>query len=384
MAVAFAVVLAFGWLLGLLSAGIALWRSAARKTAAAPGSEVRRSRAAHAPVVALTDANGRHVPAGRLVHRVRGARPRLQDLLRPRPRPAAAHQRRLHSRFESRAEPPHGRGPRAIRADGEGRRRHARDPFRPGPSVSPARRDRARDPRAREPAGTSQPQRSAAAPSPVFLGRGLLERGALRPSRDSCSPSCARARRSPMRRSRSSSASTSASRNGKRPSTHTASSKCCAARNRAKSRITTASSRSSRARPAIARSRASTCATPCAANPGALRGTLIRATLGARGAGLRPGDSALRAGLGSRPAFHHRGVAAAARVLSRRRPAAGVRRISRRRRRQGCFVLSRHRLRRDHRQLARLDGARGRRRALRIRAPRARESRQRGRAARAA
>ncbi len=34
MAVAFAVVVAFGWLLGLLSAGIALWRSAARKTPA--------------------------------------------------------------------------------------------------------------------------------------------------------------------------------------------------------------------------------------------------------------------------------------------------------------------------------------------------------------
>ena len=31
MAVAFAVVLAFGWLLGLLSAGIALWRSAGEK-----------------------------------------------------------------------------------------------------------------------------------------------------------------------------------------------------------------------------------------------------------------------------------------------------------------------------------------------------------------
>ena len=31
MAVAFAVVVAFGWLLGLLSAGIALWRSASEK-----------------------------------------------------------------------------------------------------------------------------------------------------------------------------------------------------------------------------------------------------------------------------------------------------------------------------------------------------------------
>ena len=31
MAVAFAVVVAFGWLLGLLSAGIALWRSAREK-----------------------------------------------------------------------------------------------------------------------------------------------------------------------------------------------------------------------------------------------------------------------------------------------------------------------------------------------------------------
>ena len=38
-------------------------------------------------------------------------------------------------------------------------------------------------------------------------------------------------------------------------------------------------------------------------------------------------------------------------------------------RRERCFVASRLRLRRDHRQLARLDRARGRRRALRVRAP---------------
>ena len=93
---------------------------------------------------------------------------------------------------------------------------------------------------------------------------------------------------------------------------------------------------------------------------GALRGTLIRADAGARRAGLRAGDPALRAGHRGRSPFHQRGAAAVARVLSRRRPLAGVRRVSRGARGERRLVASRPGLRRDHRRLERLDSARER------------------------
>ena len=254
--------------------------------------------------------------------------------------------------------------------------------FALGPPVPPARRDRARDSRAREPAGAAEPQRSAAASGRVLARpRTTSARGSSTAPRSS-SPSCARARRSPRRRSRSSSASTSASRNGKRPSTRTASSRCCAARSRTKSRTTTASSPSWRARPAIARSRASTCATPCAANRAQLRGTLIRATLGAGGAGLRPGDplyeQVIEQPIGtSSPRCCRRCSSAIARPTGCRSSTRISKASSRRTRR--CTATSR-----TPRSSATCDGStRSRaRRALRARAPRARESRQRRGAAR--
>ena len=62
---------------------------------------------------------------------------------------------------------------------------------------------------------------------------------------------------------------------------------------------------------------------------GALRGTLIRATLAREEQDYAQAIPLYEQVDRGRPAFHHRGAAAAARVLSRRGPPAGVRRVSR-------------------------------------------------------
>ena len=151
--------------------------------------------------------------------------------------------------------------------------------FALGPLVSAARRDRARHPRAREPAGAPQSQRSAAPPSVVLAGRRLSRTRGCSTAPSSCSASCATARRSPSRRSTSSSTSTSASRNGRKPSTRTASSRCCAATKSSQvahyycelAELARAAGDRALAREHLRNTVRS--------ESGALRGTLIRATL---------------------------------------------------------------------------------------------------------
>ena len=117
---------------------------------------------------------------------------------------------------------------------------------------------------------------------------------------------------------------------------------------------------------------------------GALRGTLIRATLAREEQDYAQAIPLYEQVLAADRHFITEVLPPLLECYRAAEPAAGVRRLSRRRRRQGRFVLSRPRLRRDHRQLARLDRARERCGAVRVRAPRACQSRQRGRAARAA